>query len=245
METSYLSLLTINEILSDVTMYVDDKDQKKLTPGFYKRKVREAIDELGFTTFFDVRFEDFDTPSSLQLMLPSGAWNIRDIFAYNGDCCQVGTQTTVHYKNQFLTRGRTGTNKTGYTSRNNPQNADPLYTNIFSDENVCFYAFNNGLISLSDSCLLFEHIRIVYNGIASDINDTAIIPEMCRRGIVSYATERALYALKGKDPQKYRIQWMDSKADLIESWRDCCYRVKRLGASRRKDIAEYMSRFNY
>jgi hypothetical protein len=226
-------------------MYVDDTDFKLLSPGFYKRKVREGLDELNYTTFFDTRFIDYDFPTSMQLMMPSGAFNIREVYVYNGDCCEVGEMQTVFYKKQFVGKGRSGTTAVGYVSPNNPNNISPLFSNATSDTGVCFFNVDNGRILFSDSCANYEHVRIVFNGTASDLDSSKVIPPFCKVGLASYVTERALFALKSKDPNRYRLMWVDSKNDLNEKWRDCCYRVRRMSFKQRKDLAEYLSKMNY
>ena len=107
MEFSYADLMSVDEIKSDVLVNVGDEDMKKLTPGFYSRRIKRCLDELGYETFFLTHFQDYAMPESLQLFIPSGAFNLNNIFAYNGDCCEVGEMQTVHNKRQFLRRGAT------------------------------------------------------------------------------------------------------------------------------------------
>ena len=168
MEFSTADLLTIKEVLSDVLVNVNDLDQKEFTPGWYMRRVKKAIDELNYSTYFLVAPPyDVPMPQSLQIMIPSGAWNLKGLYAYNGDCCTVGTQQTIHHKANFVGNGRTSDKPVGYTSNNNMSNADPLYTATINDGNILFYNTDNGRILLSDSCLQYTNLRIVYNGIAS------------------------------------------------------------------------------
>ncbi len=245
MEFSFADLLSIDEIKADVLVNVGDLDQKLLTPGFYSRRVKRCIDELGYTTYFLTHFQDFPTPESLQLFIPSGAFNLNNVFAFNGDCCDVGGMQTVHNKRQFLMRGKTSaTQHFGYTSRNNDRNADPLFINVVGDSEILFYAENNGIILLSDSCRLYDHIRVVFSGTPSKIDEQKIIPPFVAEYIVNQVTTDALFALKSKQPN-LRLQWLDSQAGLENKKREAIYRLRHLSKSERFTLYEALGRMNY
>ena len=252
MNFSYSDLLTIEDILRDVTVAVDDEEMKLLNIGFYRKQVKEALRKLNYETQFDIRYEDLDMPDNLIINFPSGAFNLRDIFIYNtpnipdqtttndADCCSINQIVRVFHKTNFLTKGKNH----GYSARIEPYMSDPFYSSCVSDSSVYFYNIQNGLLMLSDSCESFKKVRLVYNGDPANVDKTKIIPPFLREGIVSFVTERAFFYLKARDP-KYRPLWSDSKIDLMDKWRDAIYFSKRKDKKERDDLGENLSRLNY
>lgn len=243
MEFSYYDLLSINEVVAEVIIAVGDEEQKMLTPGFYRRLVKQGLDELGYETFFNVQYEDIEMPTDLKIPIPSGCFNLQDIFLYqNSNCCDIATlngTVRVSNKSNFLTKGYTK----GYTARNKPNDNDVFIHNRGISSDVHFYNEQNGIIMLSDNCSNYPYVRLVFNGTPSDIDKVKMIPPFVKVGLSAYATERAFFYLKMRDP-KYRQAWVDSRADVVEKWRDSVYRLKRMGKKERSDISEYLSKMN-
>ena len=84
------SFISINEVLSDVLVAMQDVDTRKLTPGFYRAQVRNAIDELGFDTVFTEGSIDRPIPSNHIVTFPSSAYRIKDIQIYTGSPDDIG-----------------------------------------------------------------------------------------------------------------------------------------------------------
>ena len=252
---SYESLLSIENILADAIMFVGDPDMRLLNKGYYVRQAKAALDELGFETFFDIRYQDLVIPDDLRLQMPSGAWNIRDLFIFNtyvpgtdeqsGRCCQIVDSRRVVHKNNFLTTGY----QNGYTARNKSNQWDYFIVPISFDNSLYFYNVQNGIIMLSDFCKPYKYLRIVYNGTPSDIDKTKMIPPFARNAVVAYVVERALFAIKSRDKAK-RIDWMDARADLYSQpsrtvsskWDEAKYRLKNMDKKQADDLKEYLSR---
>jgi hypothetical protein len=257
--------ISINEILADSLRMIDDEKQSLLTPGFYKRQVKNCLKELAFDTFFDERFEDIPMPATLRIKMPSGAWNINDMFIFNQvpntedtltcnpsqstGCCSVEGMQRVFWKRNYISKG-TGY---GYTARNHGGNYSDPFIRSFNSEDM-FYWFNvqNGIIMFSESCKDWDLFRIVYNGIGTDIDEAKIIPPFAQQAIVLWVAERAAFALKAKNPQKYRLIWSDAKAELYTPrtrvagsiWDEAVYRLKRPDKKYRDDFSEYLSKMN-
>lgn len=253
MNFSYSDLASIESVLADAILFVGDPSMRMLTKGFYVRQAKRGLDELGFETFFSEQYQDIEMPSNLRLEMPSGAWNLRDVFVFNtyipGDdtnqCCEIMTPQRVFHKSNFLSRGA----GRGYTARNKTGQDDNFITPFSSDTTQLFYNVQNGLIMLSDACSAYQYIRIVYNGTPSSIDKTNMIPPFAKNAITAYVVERALYALKLRDP-RYRVAWADSKVDLYgqpsrftsSKWDEAKYRLKSMDKKHRDDLAEYLSR---
>jgi hypothetical protein len=254
MTFSQSDLLSINSILSDVLTAVDDRETKLLNKGFYVRQVRKALDELNFTTFFDVRYKDLDLPTNLKLEIPSGLWNIRNLYAFNYDDnidCKIGQSVRVFHKDNFISDGK----DMGYTANNKSFQVDPFTIPFSSDSIEHFYNTQNGLIIFSEACQNFDKVRIVYNGIASQIDEANIVPRMVQEAVIGYVVFKVFAALKArhKSSVNYRVLWADAKEDLygkrssyeVSVWDEAKYRLKSMDKKYRDDYAEYLSKMYY
>ena len=67
MTFSYDDLLSIQDVISDVLLDLDDKPMQKLTPGWYRRQVKKALDELSFDVAFVKVTRDFEMPHDLKV----------------------------------------------------------------------------------------------------------------------------------------------------------------------------------
>jgi len=247
MNFSYQDLLPANTILADVLPQIDDLEQKKLNRGWYLRQVKTALDELNFETQFNERFQDIKLPHSMKIDIPKGVWNLRDIFLFNYDtdkCCQIGQSVRCFHKSNFLTQG----NDLGYTARNKTGQQDPFTKIQANDANINFFNIQNGIIMFSVSCNKFSHFRIVYNGIASEIEDVGIVPRMARNAVVQYVVVEAFSALKARD-KNFRLLWSDARTTLytpkskyeLSTWDEAKYRLKTLDKKYKDDYAQYLA----
>lgn len=246
MNVSFDSYLSINEILADALRIVDDEDMRIRNIGWYKRQVKTCLEQLNFRTHFDERYSDFDIPSNKIIKLPKGAWNIKEVYVYNTDCFSIDSSRRVFHKDNFISN-----EKGGYTARNKTDQRDYFINSHHDDSYLHFYNVQNGNIHFSDACLTFDKIRIVYNGMASDVDDVKIIPPFIREAVVGYVAERFFFSLKSKDI-KYRVLWADAKADLytqksrheLSTWDEAKYMLKRIDDKHRTDMNEYWGRLN-
>jgi len=259
MNISPENFCTINEIKSDVLVAINDENERLLSPGFYKRQIKKALEELSFDTFFSVVYLDLDMPETLTMNIPKNMWNIKDIFVWNHgsvDCtldtcddCSINGMQRVFYKRNFISQGK----GYGYTSRNHENNIDPFMRINGNAGALKWYNVVNGVIMLSDSCQDFDRIRIVANGLMSaDVNNSKIIPMFVRDAVMLWALERAAFALKARD-QKYRVIWMDTRTELFTAssrvtgniWDEAKYRLKKRDKKEMDDWNTYLAKMNY
>lgn len=252
------NFVSSNEILSDVLMITNDEELRQgLTRGYYKSQVQQALEELAFETFFDEITDDIKLDSEfdtrLNFEMPKNAFNIRQIYLFNSDCCSPESSVIVHWKRQF-NNNPGGTNYTGKRVDNNRAQRDPIYPTDTSDvtfpsSNLYWANIQNGLIMFSSNCSGFTNLRLIYNGTAGAIGDEPIIPRFLRQAVVDYATEKALRILKTKEPRKYRNAWLDVNAQLNDprngSWIKAERRVKSLDTWQRDSIKEWIGKPNY
>jgi hypothetical protein len=261
MEFSPSSFVTVNEILADVLKTVSDRDFSLNTRGWYISQMQQALEELSFDTFFLTINKEIVIPCDLKIELPIGAFNLRQMYVFNGDNCDFSESRTVYHKNNYL---GSGSGKT-YLARDTYSNAnDPFYTrrsqrrnSAIEDAkkgptNVFYYGIQQGVINLSANCSQFEKVMLVYNGVHTDIGDVPVIPTFLRQAVKDYATVRALeirIAEEQVNLQRWNLllsRYDNSLNHPYEgSWVKAERRAKTLDNKHRQDMKEYLSRMNY
>jgi len=242
------NFLTIQEVLADVLVNMNDEDQRLLTPGFYRIQVKYALDELGFDTMFYEVVEDEELSDDLIHKMPIGCYNLNDIKIYTGTPDNVGYVTNVYWRRNAKTRGK----NTGVTANINLGNAtDPFINAPFWTSGAAYwFTVQNGLIYLSDGCENHDYVRFTYNGIPSKrIDDVKMIPPETRKGIVLWTTEKCAGGLKSRDP-KYRGIQVDAAAQLDEygyngAWHEAKMRLRELDKKKLHDILEYNAKMKF
>lgn len=266
MDSSALNYVSVNEILHDVTKLVGDQRMDFYSKGGYVSLVQQALEGLAFDTFFDIKRESFNFPiDSLSLPMPLGAFNIKEIYLYNGTECDIDRSQKVWHKRNYYTNG------TGYFSNNKGNNInDPFYDGNsirYKDtldgtlnsgyyrrsagdvNNRFFYNIQNGIIMFSSSCRSFSKVHIVFNGTGCEIGDEPIIPLFLREAVKDYVCEEVLRAKMVVDP-KMATLWSiyekrlnrDQKYGINGSWYRAEYRIKTMSSAERSDLANYLGR---
>ena len=267
MDFSRQSFVTVNEILADVLKIVKDSSYKFNSRGFYISQVQQALEELSFDTYFDERSEAFDVPEDLRLDLPKGAFNIRDMFLFNGTTCDIKTSQNVYRKRDFYN----SISGNGFVARDNFHNTnDPFYKKRFrgvsnrpaADTNgvnttgindLFYFNIQQGVIMLSESCRKFGKILISFNGMGADIGDMPVIPNMLRQAVKDYVSESALDAKIAEAEGNDFNKWSAIQAKISNrkdrpfdgSWAKAEYRISSLNTKQRRDMKEYLARMNY
>ncbi len=260
MNSSKENYVSVNEILADVLVSVDDEAFKDHSKGFYVSQVQQALQELSFDTYFDERTEDFDVPSNLRLEMPKGAFNIKQIYLFNGTKCNIAKSQIVYHKRNYFTGG------VGYVAKDKWNNRDPFYdSRSFHGRNrravgdsdsaindLYFYNIQNGMMMFSSSISRFEKIMVVYNGISTDIGEVPIIPTFFREAVKSWVLDVA-YKIKMAravaDLGKWQALWSMNNNLLRKPftgyWDLALYRAKNIDSKEREDINVYIGRLDY
>ena len=270
MDASKHNFVTVNEILSDVLQLVGDSGMRVLSKGFYVSQIQQALEGLAFDNFFDLKRESFPFPTQdLRLEMPLGAFNLREIYLFNGADCDIVKSQKVWHKRNYYTEG------VGYLANNKgDNNNDPFYPSIgygnrYADsgaaisqgvigprgdrnsvENHYFYNIQNGIIMFSSACRGWQKVNLVFNGTGTIIGDEPIIPLFLREAVKDYVCEVALRARLMEDPKVQSI-WAiydrnlnrDEKYGIgFGSWARAEYRVKSMSKAARSDLYEYLGR---
>ena len=253
MNSSPLNFVTTNEILSDVLTVVDDESFKMSSKGYYTSQIKQALEELAFESFFDEQSMSFDIPERLRLDLPKGAFNIKNIYLFNGDKCDISKSTPVYSKQNFI-NSKSGN---GYVANNKGNNGDDrFHVDTFREtvpNGLHFYGVQNGQIMLSSNCKAYDKVFIQYYGIGEDINEAPIVPTFLRQAVKDYTIIKALQVKVAKVPASEFQRWMmilgihkESKGgDYSGTWFEAQRRVRRLDDKERNDIKENMQKMYY
>lgn len=237
------NLLSINEILADVLVGMDDEDQSKLTPGFYRAQVKYAMDELGFDVFFLPQTVDVPMPIDLLIDMPKGCYNLTDINIYTGTPDNVGYVENLYWKKNMRTRGA----GTGYTANVHSYNVtDPFFRVNVWESGRYFFTVQNGIIRLSDTCADYPYVRMTFNGLASkNLDEVKMVPPEVRKAVVLWVIEKGAGFLKSRLPN-YRVIQIDASSQLDEyglngAWHEAKMRLRRLDTKIMRDVITYNS----
>ena len=263
MTFSFEDLISIEEIIADVLQEVDDKKMQKLTPGFYRKIVKKALDELGFDVAFVEATRDFVIPDDLKLPTPKGVFNIKTMNVYSGTPDNIGYVENVYWKRNFITAGRTWKDgelsAAGYTANNHQHNITDPFFKVSSlrqaPQSAFYFNVQNGIIMLSEACDVYDYLRITYDGIPSatlDIDKVKIIPPFASEAVTLWCVERAARALKSTDgrDRRYRSIQTDASVQLDKfglngAWHEAKMRLGKLDKKQWNDLIEYNSKLTY
>ena len=247
MDLNPSDFMTINELLSNVMMILNDEDNSKLSPGYYIAQTHDAIDELGFDVDFIPQTSDVKITDDLMIDMPVGCFNMKDIVIYKGTPDNVGYVETVYWRKGVQTRGK----GTGVTSNvNSFSTSDPFFRCNVWENQLYYFSVQNGIIRLSDACANYDYVRLTYSGIPSQTLDFAqMIPRVVRKALVDWVTVRCAQSLKSRD-NRYRIIELDAQRSLDEygmggSWHEAKQRLLRLDKKKLRDVILYNAKLNY
>lgn len=238
------SLVPINIIISDIAKKSGDADFTYESEGGYIALIQEAMQELSIDTLFFEVEQDFDVPDCLMIKMPSGAFNVREIYGFNGSECKPQNAQKIWWKKKY---------KNNIASDNWKNQGNPYYKNRGSSNppgNLFFCGISNGEIHLSENCKQFDKIQLRYNGLMGDIEDTPIIPIFFRKAIVDYCVVQAITTRIGANPNHEALSsWQfiygvydKSLNDRINgSWETARHRSRTMDKKSRNDLREYFS----
>lgn len=235
--------VSVNHILAEALVNVDDQQLRKgLTKGWFISRIQDALQELAFDTFYQKITNDYDFPQDkLALEMPKNAFNLREIYVYNGDCCTPSNSAVVHWKRLYNNKGGSSS---GYTSRvkssESANGADPFLPRHQGADRYLYASVQNGVIMFSSSCASYSRVRLVYNGMGVEIGEEPIIPRYFERYINDYIEERYYSAMKAREPRKYRILWQDAYNKLDREMQKAKMRVSSMNTFEKESLEEYI-----
>lgn len=242
---TYHDLISPNVILADLLLFVDDQDQSMFSNGWYNSQIQQALEELSFEAFAYQKTTDVAFPDeTLRINMPSGAIEIYEIYGYSGEPCNIQSMKNIYWKRRYQTMGYSR----GFTSMNKEGINDPFI--MGHTPNTDEYWFNpvNGVIHFSESCRIFDYVRIVYKGVLADIGDTPFVPRMFRQAVLYWCAERVFQTMANREESKHNkyvnmLKIVQEKLYNLRSglWEEAQYRAKRIDRKMLSDIKEYLS----
>ena len=226
--------ICINDIVSNAMFLVGNENMSDgASEGFYKGMARLAMNEISFDTYFSTLHKDyFDWNSDSRRMIefPKGAFNLKEIYAFNGDKFSIDKSVVINPARRY----KSHPSGIGYTRVRKDDNYNENY----------YYSVQNGMIMLSESVGGYDAIRIVFNGISGDIGSEPIVPRFMETYVMDSIKVAYYQRRKGSD-RAARADWIDAKNELSESKSDVKRRIFRSDNDVRRYMEKYIGRSNY
>lgn len=200
-------LLPVELILRDVLVIVDDESLRKgLTKGTYINIINKALEKLAINTYYNEEPPmDVPMPKNFRWKLPDNFFNIAQLYAFNGDCCDVTSSANIYWKRNFNNapdgNGYTALNKGDQQSHPDPYFRDWNWGLNFGTNNRLFANVQNGYLMFSNSCSGYSSFRVVYNGFGGVLGDKPLIPRPLREITIDLAVYGACEILKNRFPK--------------------------------------------
>lgn len=207
MKLNSSSFRTVDEVVADASFSVGDPDIRIRTLGWYRARVKRALQALAIQTNYYRKFENIpmDADTGVATIAPPMA-----IHAIHAIWVCIIDETTKNITASRLAYPKTANNDAAgeapyYFATNNP-NADKDYhtsPTIFEDTNAIFYTWDNDKIFMHGAYSGYTHIRIDYSGYGHDISqigDAAIVPLEVTEAVEGYVSMMYWKSRMGENP---------------------------------------------
>jgi len=249
---------SVDEILHDVLKACDQEELKDgFEEGWFISQIQQSMEEIEFDSFYNIVTRDLPLDkANLRLDVPKNAFNLREIYLFNGDCCDPSDSQIVHLKRLHNNKG-IGKNYTSKTRQDGGTNTDPYFGRglfrrrqnraIGIGEALQYANYYNGVIMFGPDAEGFDSVRLVYNGISADIGDEPIIPRFFRQYVKDWTLMKYYEAAKQRD-RSLRSLWADYKGNLYDrisgTYFKAVDRIAKMDMHTRESMNEYLGRFN-
>lgn len=208
-------LIKLEAVLAEILVDINDEELRTgFSKGWFISRVQEALEEISFVSFYKKITKDIIDysweESGYIVDYPDGCFNVREIYLFNGDCCEIETSVPVVWKRLYNRTGK----KVGGTALvvEGGANNNPIYQG--GGSKTFFYAnLVDSTIHFSDGCSAYNGIRIVYNGVDVMYGETPRIPIFLRRYVRDYVLERYYFAMLARD-RSFTNLWKISDESL-------------------------------
>jgi len=264
--------ITPDEIIFNASAMSGDRDYKALPKGVYLSFIQDAFRELNMSTLFAEQRFECDMPHGLVMPLPEDCFDVKNIYIFNGDICNVSNSRKVWWKRNYYTKGGHGyiANDKGqnnydpyYASRTNENREDQNnITNVddkslirWDDRNelndVLFYNMQMGNLMFSSSCRKAgTKVHIHYQGTGGNIIEAPIIPLFFKGAIEDFVIEAILRVRMANEPAMAKM-WQGlqqtyairlDKNGFNGSWHTALMHANSMSTSQREELKEYLGR---
>lgn len=244
--TGYVSA---DEIIADVTSIAVDDEMREFSPGWYISQVQQALTELAYDTYFDDREWEALIPKCLEIELPSGLFNITNVYVFSGNNCGIGYMQNVHYARNYIRKGG------AMFKEQRGVNGEPVMDPVIRPTTAagpCFYNTRNGKLTLSDACLAYEKVFVTYKGLGCDFGSAPIIPHYLRDAVKWWVAHEALNIRSNREPGRWdraldqasRKLHGDGRPSNPGAWLSARRRVQAIDEKAGRDIQRYIKSMN-
>lgn len=238
--------VSINILLSEILVKCNDEDLRKgLTKGWYISAMQRCLEDLAYDTFFQKVTIDIELDKEkLQVEMPNNIFNLREVYLFNGECCETNNSVPVHVKRLFNNH----TGGSSYTSKikeSGSTNCDPIIPS-YDSTGLRYCNIQNGVIMFSQSCSGYDHVRIIANGTGGAIGDMPIIPRWFRNVVTDFVCEQHFLSMMAKDQKQYVTLWRLYN-DKLNGWPDGSWhkaerRVKSMDTYTKEALIEVLNK---
>lgn len=224
--------VTPEYILAEVLPELDEEKHLFITKGGFVSQIRKCLEALSFSTFFNEVTHMEEVPENLRMKVPQGMFNLRRMYLFNGEECDINDSVIVRHKRHFFRKGGGPgylANNKGRDQRNdvffrgtNPQRfqegvrrgqVDPgsnignrRQRSYFSDyTDLYFYEIQSGIIMLSDNCSRYERIALVFNSIMDAMEEVPCIPKYLREVVKDWCVVYGARIKRTKDKENRNL----------------------------------------
>jgi hypothetical protein len=199
-----------------------------LTKGYYVNLISQALERLAMQTFYNEEPPmDAPMPSNLRWQLPDNFFNISQLYAFNGECCDVKASANIYWKRNF----NNAPNGNGYTALNkgHENNGDAFFHWGYSGghgtiggaypygEGLLYANVQNGFLMFSSSCKGYSSFRVIYNGFGGILGEKPLIPRPLRQVTIDIAVLSAFEDLQVRNPKSVYGAMIDRAKDKLYS----------------------------
>lgn len=241
------AFVPIGEVINDAAAPLRDEGFHRLGKPFYVAAGFRGLRKLCFDTNFNKRAWSAVIPENLLLDLPAGVIELDGAWLFNGDRCDINTSAVLFIKDNMH---RTGGN--GYFANNKWVNRDPMQFSYgwscAPPSNLYFAGSFNKQLHLSDSCLQYCNVHLLYTASVDQCEDDFDVPEWAADALTDYITLRGAEALEREDPQFLRGMIARKENEMKApngSWREAQWYYKRMDKKARYDIAAKLFRLGH
>ena len=243
MNFSTSDMMSYNVVLSDILINVDDENYSKFNKGYYISLIQQALEQLSLQTMFLKVERDIAMPTTLSYQIESGCFNLREIYAYTGTCCNKSTARNLWWKKDYRTKGVSES----YLSRVNGNTDDPFLPTFQSQSTTYWYGIENNTVYVSPSCAGYSRLNMVFNGSITILGSTPTIPIQLREAVVDWCTYKLICKLVIRKPS-LRTSSVDAYQRLYDrangSWVQAKMWCQNMDTKSRSDLLEYLSKSN-
>jgi len=242
MQFSNSNMISVEEVLSDVLRNVDDEAMQKFSKGYYVSLIRRSLEKLAVQLYHKKEIIYFDYSDVLEI--PKNCFNVREIYLFNGDCCDITNAQNVWWKRDY--KGNSANRVTKDTN-------DHFIKSYSYSDNVYYYNEDAGRIYLSSACATFSRVMVVFNSTGTSEGNALVVPMRLRNVLIDLVTLECFKKLKArlgnpKEAQIYRQLYNDTYMNLYDkvsgSWWDALSFVNSMDTHSRQSLYEYISKAN-